>query len=471
MAALNLRKMEDQRKMTFALFVSNRNTFPQEIVRTAMAETAAALKRNGISCLEAFPVSNESEGYRYADFLKAHAGKFDGIVAVFPNFGDEGSTFTALRDAGVPILFQAYPDQLECMNASFRRDAFCGKISAVNLFHQAGIPCTVFAPHTVHPDSAAFDRNLKDFAAVCRIVKGMKRVRCGSIGARCTPFKTVRFDETALERYGISSEAFDLSEVFQRYREIKTDTAGFQALCEEYRNFACWPGGSGKALEGIVRLTMVIQDMIKEYRLDLITLRCWTELEKEFRISPCVILSYLNEHGTVANCEVDTVSALAMRMLSLAADAPSACLDWNNNYGDEENACVLFHCGPTASSLMRNKGEIVDHPMFARVLGKGNGLGCNEGRMKPGVFTCAGGYTRQGKLTFYLDKGRFADEQLPADFFGCGGIAEFDGLQNKMLNLLRRGFPHHVCLSYGDHREVIREAVETYLKYDLIQMD
>jgi len=461
---------ESRKKTTFALFVSNRTTFPQEIVKAAMGEAAAAMQRNGIDCLKSFPVADETEGLRYAEFLEKNKGKFDGVIAVFPNFGDEGSTFTALRDAGVPILFQAYPDQLDQMDISRRRDAFCGKISTVNLFRQTGIPCTVFPPHTVHPDSPVFDRNLKDFAAVCRVVKGMKRVRCGSIGARCTPFKTVRFDETALEQYGISNEAFDLTEVFQRFRELKPESKTVRELCEEYRNYATWPKGSEEALKRTAGLTQVILDMIESYHLDLITLRCWTELEKEFRISPCAVLSFLNNRGIAANCEVDTVNALAMRMLSLAADAPAACLDWNNNYGDNENVCVLFHCGPTAACLMQKKGCIVDHPMFARVLGKGNGFGCNEGRMKPGVFTCAGGYTRQGKLTFFLDQGRFLKEQLPKEFFGCGGIAEFDHLQEKMLSLLRYGFPHHVSLSYGNHCSVIREAVESYLKYDLVRL-
>lgn len=461
---------EINRKPVFALFVSNRTTFPQEIVTAAMDEVAAAMKRNGIDCLKSFPVADETEGLRYAEFLEKNRGKIDGVVAVFPNFGDEGSTFTALRDAGVPILFQAYPDQLDQMDISRRRDAFCGKISAVNLFRQTGIPCTVFPPHTVHPDSPAFDRNLKDFAAVCRIVKGMKRVRCGSIGARCTPFKTVRFDETALEQYGISNEAFDLTEVFQRFRELKPESKAVRELCEEYRSYAVWPKGAEEALKRTACLTKAVLDMIESYHLDLITLRCWTELEKEFRISPCAVLSFLNNRGIAANCEVDTVNALAMRMLSLAADAPAACLDWNNNYGDNENTCVLFHCGPTAACLMQKKGHIVDHPMFARVLGAGNGFGCNEGRMKPGVFTCAGGYTRQGKLAFFLDQGRFLKEQLPKEFFGCGGIAEFDRLQDKMLSLLRFGFPHHVSLSYGDHREVVREAVTSYLKYDLVRL-
>ncbi|MPM47964.1 hypothetical protein SDC9_94685 [bioreactor metagenome] len=183
-----------------------------------------------------------------------------------------------------------------------------------------------------------------------------------------------------------------------------------------------------------------------------------------------MILSLLNQRRITANCEVDTVNAIAMRALSLAADAPAACLDWNNNYGDDENCCILFHCGPVAADLMRAPGRIVDHPMFARILGAGNGLGCNQGRMKPGKFTCASGFTREGKLAFFLENGVFEETELPPEFFGCGGIARFENFQAKMLGLLRHGLPHHVSLSYGDSRGILAEAFREYLGYDLIEL-
>lgn len=341
------------KKTTFALFVSNRVTFPQEIVNAAIAEVSAAVEKASFACLPPpFPVADEAEGRRFAAFLKGHEGAFDGIIAVFPNFGDESSTFTALRDAHVPILFQAYPDDPDRMGADFRRDAFCGKISAMNLFRQAGIPCTSFEPHTVRPSSSAFSRNLRDFSAVCRIVNGMRRVRCGSLGARCTPFKTVRFDETALERYGITNEAYDLSALFAAYEKISDSDPALKAEIEAFRAHVFWPEEAEGALLRIAKFALVIERLIEEQALDLVTLRCWTELEEHFRFSPCVILSYLNGKGIAANCEVDTINALAMRALSLAAGEPAACLDWNNNFGDDPEKCVLFHCGPTAKALL-----------------------------------------------------------------------------------------------------------------------
>ncbi|MDD5729069.1 MAG: hypothetical protein PHV59_10950, partial [Victivallales bacterium] len=192
-------------------------------------------------------------------------------------------------------------------------------------------------------------------------------------------------------------------------------------------------------------------------------------LEQEFKISPCVILSELNQRRITANCEVDVINAIAMRALQLAADAPSTCVDWNNNWKDNENQSVLFHCGPVPDALMRNKGRIGDHPMFARLFGSGCGLGCNEGRMKPGAFTFSSGHTRNGRLSFYVGEGRFLDAELPADFFGCGGIAEIDRLQDKLLGIGHKGFAHHVSLSYGNYRSIVLEAYR-YLKYDIVQL-
>ena len=206
--------------MKFAIFISNRTTFPQQLVTAAISEVAQAIRESGNTpIIPEGGVADDAQALRYANFLKENP--CDGILAVFPNFGDESSCLTALRDAGKPILFVAYADRLDQLGPAVRRDAFCGKISAVNLFRQCNIPCTVLEPHVVEITSETFQENLKTFSAICRVVNGMKRLRTGSIGARCTPFKTVRFDEVALEKYGISNEAFDLSELFSIIRNMK----------------------------------------------------------------------------------------------------------------------------------------------------------------------------------------------------------------------------------------------------------
>ena len=234
------------KKMTFALAFCNRGFMPGELILGAREDMIQAVAQAGYdyiamdASLTRFGgVETRDEGRLYADWLKAHEGEYDGVIFSMPIFADENGAITALQDAHVPILFQAYPDEIGKMDFAHRRDAFCGKFSVTDVFTQYQVPFTVMKPHVVHPLSPAFRRNLTDFAAICRVVNGMKRFNVGCIGARTTAFKTVRFDEITLQKYGINVESFDLSElIFQVNRLADTDA---RVLEKTARLEARWP--------------------------------------------------------------------------------------------------------------------------------------------------------------------------------------------------------------------------------------
>ena len=154
-----------------------------------------------------------------------------------------------------------------------------------------------------------------------------------------------------------------------------------------------------------------------------------------------------------------------MHALKLASGTPSTCLDWNNNYGEEPDKCVLFHCGPVPADLMTGKGEVVDHPMFAKALGGGCGWGPNTGRIAPSPMTYASMKTEDGKLCYYLGEGRMTDDPIAEDFFGCAGVAHIPNLQQKLISIGRAGYRHHVSLTFGHFGEALSEAFTTYLGY------
>src|SRR5260370_36514517 len=81
---------------------------------------------------------------------------------------------------------------------------------------QYGIACSLTRLHTEAPDSVEFKADLEWFSGVCRVVRGLKNVRLGAIGARPTAFNTVRYSEKLLEKSGITVETLDLSEVMGR---------------------------------------------------------------------------------------------------------------------------------------------------------------------------------------------------------------------------------------------------------------
>ncbi len=464
------------KKNRFALFFGTRGFFPASLVQEARRQIPSALKEMGFDSLMmnagATPhgaVETVREGKIFADFLRKNRGKYDGIIICLPNFGDENGAMAAVLHEEVPIFIMAYPDELDKLSPAQRRDAFCGKLSVMDVFVQSGIKFTSLVPHTVDPQSVQFKDNIDYFARVCRVVNGVRGMVVGAIGARTTPFKTVRFDETALQRHDITVETLDLSMLLRMISKISLSSGQAKAKSKLLANYSCWRSVPRKAFENSVKLAVALDEVIKEYGMDALALRCWTELQLELGISPCVVMSVLNNTGITAACEVDVGSAIMMRSLGLASNGISACLDWNNNYGDEEDKCILFHCGSMPAKMMTGKGLIKDHAILANSIGEGHGFGCNTGRIAPGDCTFGSLLTDSGKIKCCLGEGSFTDDPIPDDFFGCGGVVEIEGLQKVMLYLGQNGYRHHVSVTSGNVARPTGEALTRYLGFEVAQ--
>ena len=465
------------KKQTFALYFGNRGFMPAELIESAREDMVKAVTDAGFDYLimdedatRYGAVETRAEGRIYAEWLESHRGEYDGVILCMPIFVDENGAVTALQDAGVPILMQAYPDEIGKMDFAHRRDAFCGKFSVTDVFSQYKIPFTVMKPHVVHPLSPEFAENLRDFAAVCRVVNGMRRFNLGCIGARTTAFKTVRFDEVTMQRHGINVESFDLSELIEKVRAKADGEAAVVAKKESLIKYADFSAVPEEKKNILAKISVVIDEYIEEYRLDAVALRCWNEMETYLRVCPCVLVSELNDRGITCSCEIDMCSAVTMRALSLAAEGPAACLDWNNNYGADPNKVILFHCGSTAQSLMAAKGTVTSHKMFDKT-DKGSGWGTNEGRIAAFPMTYSNCKTEDGKITVYFSEGEFTGDDIEKDYFGCAGVAHISGLQDKLIRLARGGFKHHTTVANGHMKAVLEEALGTYLGYDVISIE
>ncbi|NLI01014.1 MAG: hypothetical protein GX446_16150 [Chthonomonadales bacterium] len=464
-------------KTTFALFFGNRGLFPASLIADARRELAGTLERLGHRVLmlddnatRYGAVETPKEGAVYADFLRQNRGKYGGVILCLPNFGDETGAVAALKDAGVPILIQAYPDELNRMAPEVRRDSFCGKFSIMDVFYQYGVKFTALKPHVVHPTSDAFAQNVDYFDRMCRVVNGLRNMTVGAIGARTTPFKTVRIDELALQRHGITVETVDMADVIGRVRELADDAPAVAAKSDALRSHTRWGETPPPAFLTIAKLGVVLDQLIEEMGLDALAIRCWLELQKQLGISPCVLLSELNDRFIAAACEVDVGNAVTMRALSLASGYAPACLDWNNNYGNDDEQCILFHCGPVPQSLMAGKGCVTDHSILANVTGPGCGWGCNQGRIMPMPVTVGGLMTEAGRMKFYVGEGRITDDEIPPEFFGCAGVFEQEHLQDTLLTIGKQGHRHHVSLTRGHVAAPLVEALEGYLGCDVTRV-
>lgn len=459
------------KKITFALFFGNRGFFPSEVIAHSREELKRSVEASGYDwlCIDESKtrygaVETIAEGEIFAEFLEENRGNFDGIILSLPNFGDENGALAALKNANVPILVQAYPDKIGSMDFDHRRDAWCGKFAICNILRQADIPYTLTKKFVISPSDKEFGDELKKFASICRVVKGMRTFNLGAIGARTTAFKTVRVDEIALQKKGINVETIDLSDIFARISQISPERC--EKKKKQILEIAEFSGYSPKKLETIAKTQAALEDVIRDYRLDAVAIRCWNEFQTCLGIAPCTNLSLLNEAGISAACEVDIANAIMMRALSLAADAPCMLLDYNNNYGNSLDKAIMFHCGPIAPSLLEGKGKIIEHLSFKKALGDQSGVGVNKGKIKSGNITFGSIKTENGRLCSFTVEAEFTDDAIEKAFFGCGKVVQKENLHEIAHYMASNGYKHHLAITYGSHKDVIAEAFEKYLGYD-----
>ena len=210
---------------TLGVIFGNRDFFPDQLVTEARADIHTLFSRLDVNSLmlgeedtNLGGVQTFADARKCADLFRKHQASIDGVLVVLPNFGDEKGILETLKLSGldVPILIQAYPDDLNKLGVERRRDAFCGKISVCNNLVQRGTPFTLTQQHVIHPSDPRFVRELDAFLAVCRVVNGLRKARLGALGARPGAFHTVRYSEKILERHGINVTTVDLSDILGR---------------------------------------------------------------------------------------------------------------------------------------------------------------------------------------------------------------------------------------------------------------
>src|SRR5208337_4735637 len=339
----------------------------------------------------------------------------------------------------VPVLIQATPDAPDQMGITHRRDSFCGKMSVCNNLRQYGIPYSLTTLHTVAPEPEGFRADLEWFGAVCRVVNGLHDLRVGCIGARPAAFNTVRYSEKLLEANGISTETVDLSEILGRIGRLKDDHAGVQAKMAEIRKYVTTSGVPEPALIKMAKLGYVIDDWMKSTDVKISAVQCWTAMEEYFGVVPCTIMSMMSNNLLPAACEVDVCGTISMHALALASQTPSALLDWNNNYGDDPNKAVCFHCSNLPKHFFQDV-RMDYQEIIAGTVGKDNTFGTVVGRVKPGAMSFARFSTDDtaGVIRGYVGEGSFTNDSL--NTFGGVGVVQIAELQKLLHYICENGF-------------------------------
>jgi L-fucose isomerase-like protein len=461
-------------KTTLGVIFGNRDFFPDHLVAEARKDILALFQEmniEGVMLAENETKLGSVETYAHskacADLFKANRERIDGVLVVLPNFGDEKGVADTIKLSGlnVPILVQAYPDDLASFNVERRRDSFCGKISVCNNLRQYGYEYTLTSLHTSHPTSESFKADLAKFLGVCRVVRGLRSVRLGAIGARPGSFQTVRYSEKILQASGITVTTVDLSEILGDAARLADDAARVKDKLATIQAYAKHDTVPSPAMVRMAKLGLVIDDWMQANDLQATALQCWTSIQKNYGINACTLMSMMSNQLLPSACEVDITGVVSMYALQLASGSPAALVDWNNNYGDDPDRCVFFHCGNWAKSFIPDI-EIKTAPILGTTLGEENTYGAMAGRATAGPVTYARVSTDDvnGIICAYTGEGELTND--PLDTFGHRAVIHTPGLQDLLAYLCKNGFEHHVAMTMGNVSETLDEAFTTYMGWE-----
>ncbi len=492
--------------MKFGLLVGNRGFFPAHLVKSGREEMIARLQALGHEVVCPAPeqpaqgrlgppddqelprvrpsqaplcgqvpqttkygaVESRADAKACAALFSEHRGSIDGIIVTLPNFGDEKTVAETLRLANldVPVLVHAFPDTPGQMTIADRRDSFCGKMSVCNNLQQFKIRYTLTTLHTSDPASAGFAADIDRFAAVCRVANGLRKLRIGSVGARPSAFNTVRYSEKILEANGITVEPIDLSEIFGRINRLGDADKPVTAKLDAIHAYVSTANVPRESLIKMAKLGAVLDEWMQAHDLAISAVQCWTSMEEYFGVVPCTVMSMMSNSLMSSACEVDIPGVIGMHALRLASETPSALLDWNNNYGDEPDKAVCFHCSNLPKHFFKEV-RMDFQEIIAGTVGKLNTFGTMVGTVKASPMTFARFSTHDvtGRMRGYLGEGRFTDD--PLNTFGGAGVAQIEGLQDLLHYICENGFEHHVAANLSTCAAAVHEASTKYLGWDV----
>jgi len=290
-------------------------------------------------------------------------------------------------------------------------------------------------------------------------------LRPSRVHARPGAFNTVRYSEKILQASGITVTTVDLSEILGDSARLSDDAPSVKTKLEEIHAYVKHDTVPSSSIVRMAKLCFVISDWLQANDLQATALQCWTSIQKNYGINACTLMSMMSNQLMPSACETDITGVVSMYALQLASNFPGALVDWNNNYADDPDRCVLFHCGNWAKSFAPDI-EIKTAPILGTTIGEENTYGAMAGRAAAGPMTYARVCTddTSGIIRAYTGEGELTND--PLDTFGHRAVVYTPNQQKLLAHLCRNGVEHHVAMAMGNVAGALDEAFTNYMGWE-----
>ena len=333
--------------------------------------TARRLEELGVDFADITDINEEGLLYDDRDVDKI-ARKFqsegvDGLLLAHCNFGTEYVCARLAKKLGLPVLLWGPLDERPDERGVRLRDTQCGLFATGKVLRRFQVPFTYLT--NCRLDDPVFERGVKDFLAVCNVVKTFKNIRILQISTRPFDFWSTMCNEgELLEKFNIQLSPVPMTELTQAIKSARSDENRMEKMLAYIRETMTVKIKEEDTLM-VAALALAMEDLIQKYGCQAAAIQCWNALQTEIGIMPCAANAILNEKGIPVVCETDIHGAVTALLAEAAAmgEKRSFFADWTIRHPDIENGELLQHCGPWPPSVAGEKPVLTyprafDHP-------------------------------------------------------------------------------------------------------------
>ena len=320
--------------------------------------TADRLKELGIDFVDITDVNDEGLLYDEAGRIKIaekfKKEKIDGLFLPHCNFGTEFECARLAKELNVPVLLWGPLDERPDENGVRLRDTQCGLFATGKVLRRFRVPFTYMT--NCRLNDPVFERGLRDFMAVCNVVKTFRNMRILQISTRPYEFWSTMCNEgELLEKFNIQLTPIPMPELTDEMKKAKaegTEVAKVVEYCRQNMEICV----KDNELENVAALKVAMGNLIKKYGCQAAAIQCWNQLQSEIGIMPCAANALLNEEGIPVVCETDIHGAITALLVEAAAldDTRSFFADWTIRHPDIENG-ELFSTADHGRSLLQER--------------------------------------------------------------------------------------------------------------------
>ena len=373
------------------------------------------------------------------------------------NFGTEYVVARLARELKLPVLLWGPRDERPDENGVRLRDSQCGLFATGKVLRRFQVPFTYMT--NCRLTDPEFERGIRDFLAVCNVVRVFRHTRILQIAPRPFDFWSTMCNEgELLEKFNIQLSPIPMPELtgmVKKVKEEKTEVRQVMDYCRENMEVKI----KEKELENVAALKVAMKRLAEQYGCNAVAIQCWNALQGELGIMPCAANSLMNEEGIPVVCETDIHGAVTAVLAEAAAmnNTPSFFADWTVRHPDNENGELLQHCGPWPISCAREKPCIgyplaFDHP------------GAVEAEAKHGEVTLCRFDGDNGEYSLLLGKAKGIDGPYTKGTYLWIEVENWKRLEAK---LVEGPYIHH-CV--GIHKDVVPVLYEA-CKYMKVKPD